>query len=244
MGFGYLFVGYLIAFVLYLTVQAFGVGGLALLIGYGAMMLGLWELTHYNKAFAWAKWTCVPLLCVATYRVVDEIGGFLFKELPFLNDKVDFAVTWIGFVLIIFFHFAMLYGIRVISREVGIGHMATVAIRNAIFVGLYALVYLLTNLVFVNNVEVRKYFVFSLMFTQFVYIATNLILLIGCTKNICAEGEEDVPQKPHRWEWLNKLDSVYERTRKERADQARAEGEAFAERRRQKKANRKNGKKH
>ena len=54
MGFGYLFVGYLITFVLYLTVQAFGVGGLALLIGYGTMMLGLWELTRYQKAFAWA----------------------------------------------------------------------------------------------------------------------------------------------------------------------------------------------
>ena len=44
MGFGYLLLGYLVTFVLYLTVQGLGFGGIALLLGYGVMLLGLSEL--------------------------------------------------------------------------------------------------------------------------------------------------------------------------------------------------------
>lgn len=243
MGFGYLFIGYLITFVLYLTVQAFGVGGLALLIGFGTMMLGLCELTKYNKTFVFAKWSCVPLLVTALYQLVDELGSMFLWDIPLLGSTASTAVSWVQFALMIFFNFAVLYGIRAIALEVGLTHTATKAVRNAVFVGLYAVTYLFTNLIFAQNETVRAYFVFSLMLTQLVYIVFNLVLLLGCTKNICPEGQEDVPQKPHRWGWLNKVDRVYERTRQKNIDEARAAGEALAERRRRKKEAKKNRKK-
>lgn len=241
MGFGYLFIGYLITFVLYLTVNALVpmMGGLALLVGFGTMMLGLWELTRYHKSFVYAKWTCVPLMAIALYRLVDDVGGLLFPDSSLLNDTALIVVTWIQFCLVIFFHVALLYAIRAISREVGLGSMEAKAIRNAVFVGLYAVVYLCTNLIFLEKPEIRGYFLFSQLLTELVYIVLNLLLLLSCTKNICAEGEEDVPAKPHRWAFLNKLDEVYDRTRQKRADQAREEGEAFAERRRRKKEQKK-----
>lgn len=243
MGFGYLLIGYLITYVLHLTVQAFGVGGLALLIGYGTMTLGLWSLNRYNVAFVFAKWTCVPLLLVALYQVFCDFDAMLLWTLPVFAAPVASVAVWVQFVLNMVFQFAMLYGIREISREVELKRSETAALRNSVFVGLYGVVYVLTNLVLLNNQQTRSYFVFSMMLTQLVYILLNLVLLLSCTKNICAEGQEDVPPKRHRWELLNKIDSVYDRTRQKNIDNARAAGEAFAERRRQKKE-KKNHKKH
>lgn len=235
MGFGYLLIGYLIAFVLYLTVQVFGIGGLALLVGYGMMMLGLWELTRYNRAFGTAKWICVPLLLVALFQLVGEVAELLLLDVVLLEGNAVVALTWVRFACVILFNFAMLYGVRAIAQEVELLHVATKAVRNAVFVGLYAIVYLLTNFVFAQNETIRAYFVFSLMLTQVVYMLLNLALLISCTKNICAEGQEEVPQEPHRWEFLNKVDRVYDRTRQKNIDDAKAAGEALAERHRRKK---------
>lgn len=242
MGFGYLFIGYLIAFVLYLTVQALGVGGLALLIGFGTMMLGLWELTHYQKVFAYAKWLCVPLLLTSAYQLVYQLGALFLWDSPLVAASVQSFVLWVHFFLLVAFHFFLLYAIYLICREVGIQHMATVAIRNMIFYAIYALLYVLTNSVFAQDSTARSYVLFSSIMMQVVCTVFNLIFLISCTKNICAEGEEDVPQKPHRWSLLNKLDSVYDRTRQKAVDNARKDGEAMAERRRQRKEKKKSKK--
>lgn len=242
MGFGYLFVGYLITFVLYLTVQALGLGGMTLLAGYGVMMLGLFELSRYQRAFSYAKWMCIPLMLTAVYQSLGDLSSMFSWNAPFLGASVSNAVMWVQFMLVIVFQMAMLYAIRVIGSDVGLSHISTKALRNCVFVGLYAIIYLLTNLVFAQNEEFRKYFVFSLMLSQAVVILFNLLLLISCTKNICAEGQDDAPPKPHRFAFLNKMDALYDRTRQRSIDQARADGAAFAEKRRKKKEQKKNRK--
>ena len=235
MGFGYLFIGYLITYVLFLTVQAFGIGGLALLIGYGTMLLGLCGLTGYNRAFVPAKWLCIPLLFTSAYRLVSDIGTMLLWDSVLLAPTVSTVMSWVQFTLVIFFQLAMLYGIRSIALEVELGTIAVRAVRNSVFVLLYAVVYLLANLAFAGNETAQGYLLFSVLLTQVVYLALNLVLLVGCTKNICAEGDEEGPQRPHRWGFLNRIDEVYDRTRQKNIDSARAAGEALAERRRQRK---------
>ncbi len=243
MGFGYLFLGYLIAYVLYFTVQAFGVGGLALLIGYGTMLLGLVGLTRYQRSFAIAKWLCLPLIVLALYRLANDLGTMFLWDLPIFHVTVVTVLSWIEFALAMLFQFAILYGVREIATEVELGHIATKAVRNAIFVVLYTLVYLFSKVVFVNNATVFGYLQFPLVLTELVYILFNLLLLVSCTKNICAEGQEDVPQTPHRFEWLNRLDRSYERTRQKNIDSARAAGEALAARRNQKRQEKRNRRK-
>lgn len=240
MGFGYLFLGYLIAYVLYFTVQAFGVGGLALLIGYGAMLLGLVGLTGYQRSFAIAKWLCLPLLLLSLYRLMNDLGTMFLWDLPIFESSVVTVLSWVEFAFVIIFQFAILYGVREIAAEVELLHIATKAVRNAIFVSLYAVVYLFANGIFVGNAEIRGYFSFPLVITELVYLLFNLLLLLSCTKNICAEGQEDVPKTPHRFEWLNRLDRSYERTRQKNIDDARAAGEALVARRNKKREEKRN----
>jgi hypothetical protein len=101
-------------------------------------------------------------------------------------------------------------------------------------------VYLFANGIFVGNAEIRGYFSFPLVITELVYLLFNLLLLLSCTKNICAEGQEDVPKTPHRFEWLNRLDRSYERTRQKNIDDARAAGEALVARRNKKREEKRN----
>ena len=242
MGFGYLFIGYLITFVLYLSVQALGLGGLALLLGYATMMLGLHELTKYQREFSLAKWLCIPLMVMAVYRALVDFSTLLLWDVAFLKSPISTGVDWGQFVLMIFFQFVMLYAIRVIAGEVGLGNLSTKALRNGVFVGFYAILYLLTNLVYAQNAETRKYFVFSLMLAQAVSIFFNLLLLLGCTKNICAQDQDDTPKRS-RFEFLNKINDAYDRNQQKSIDRAKETGAAFAEKRRQKREERKNRKK-
>lgn len=242
MGFGYLFIGYLITFVLYLTVQSFGLGGVALFLGYAMMLLGLSELTRYQRAFSWAKWTCLPLMLTAAYQALASLSVELLWNVSVLKAPVLDAVGWAQFALMIFFQLAMLYGIREIGSEVGLLHISTKALRNSLFVSLYAILYLVTNLILVGNEEMRKYFIFSLMLSQAAYVLLNLFLLISCTKNICAEGEDEDAVHRHRWEFLNKVEDLFDRTRQKNIDRAKESGAAFAEKRRRKKEQRKNRK--
>ena len=50
MGFGYLFLGYLVSFVISLTLKQLDVGGLAYLLGFALMLRGLLELERYQRA--------------------------------------------------------------------------------------------------------------------------------------------------------------------------------------------------
>ena len=241
MGFGYLLIGYLITFVLYLSVQAMGLGGLALLLGYAAMLLGLIQLVHYQGAFVYAKWLCLPSMAVALYLSVQNLDELLLWNLPIFVKPVLDAVTVGAFLLSVVFQFAMLYGVREIAKGVGLYHIATKSVRNSIFVGIYAVLYVLTNVVFAQNPDMRQYFAFAMMLSELVCVLFNLFLLLSCTKNICAEGEEEAAPQKNRGV-LGKIDEVFDRTRQKNIDRARASGEAFAQRRREKKEQKRNKK--
>ena len=77
MGFGFLFLGYLLTFVLYLTANRLGVGAFALLLGYLLMFLGILKLEKYEKRFGFAKILLIPLFLGGIYQAVgDPVGSF------------------------------------------------------------------------------------------------------------------------------------------------------------------------
>ena len=78
MGFGYVFIGYLTAFLLENTVKGLGVNGAAALIGYMAMFLGLLTLSLYHSDFKVAKWSLIPMMIISALAEAD----FSYENLP------------------------------------------------------------------------------------------------------------------------------------------------------------------
>ncbi|MBQ8311113.1 MAG: hypothetical protein IJX80_08905 [Clostridia bacterium] len=237
MGFGYLFLGYLVSFFLYMTVQALGIGSLALLVGYAMMFYGLYLLRHYHAAFASAKWMLVPLLAMGLYRVAEDIVTLFLVSLPFVNDTVKAAVDWISFMLLIVFQLAMLYGIRMLADSIELKKISGAAVRNSIFVGVYAVLYLCGSLPLGETI--KPYLTLSVTLLNLVFVVCNLALLVSCMKNICREGEEQIEPKRSRFAWVNRMSDTYEKSRKSLNDQMRSEGEALRQRRMEKKKKKK-----
>ena len=240
MGFGYLFIGYLLTFVLKLTLDALGWGALALLVGYAVMFWGLWLLTHYQGAFVWAKWTLVPLIVTALYDLLGSFNETFLLGLPIFGGAWETVYGWVTLALIVFFNLAMLYGIMLLAREVELGHIATKAIRNAVIVGLFAILQVVDYLPIPE--QVKRYLTLAVLILDVLWIACNLLLLISCAKNICPAGDEDQPAKPYRWELLNRIGNAYNRNFEKAADTRRRESEELL-RRRQEKRDRKKKKK-
>jgi len=243
MGFGYLLIGYLITFVLYMTVNGLGFGGLALLLGYGLMFYALGELCRYHRAFLYAKWLLVPCFPLALYDLLGTLDEMLLWGLPIYGSAVTNVTDWLTFLLLIAFNLAMLYGIRMIATDVGIGHMATTAMRNSFFVGLYAILYLFVRLPIAALDGARPYLGIALMLCNLMWIFFNLLLLLSCNKNICRAGDEDQPAKPSRFAWVNRIGDAYERNRQKAIDNTTREAEAVLRRRKERRESKKKKKK-
>lgn len=237
MGFGYLLLGYLISFLLYLTVQALGVGSLALLAGYLLMLYGLGTLCKYHNAFNIARWLLFPMLLGALYLLVADVSGLFLLDVPFVTGCAREIADWILFAIEVIYHCALLYGVRMISDSVGIKKLSNSAMRNTVMVAIYALLYISQYLSMQNSVKI--YVVTFTNLFHLAWIVCNLALLLGCTKNICREGDEEITPRRSRFEWVNRVGDAYDRTHQRMNEQARADGEAFMRRRKEKKRKKK-----
>ncbi len=233
MGFGTLFIGYLLSFVIVATLEQLGIGFAALLLGYGLMLFALRRLHLYHRSFAAAECLLAPLLLTALYRGVLDIADLFLLRLPPFWLSVEWIFNGVEAVLLICFNFALLYGIRSLATDVSLPRIATSAIRNAVFVGIYGVLFALTKVSF-GTEQVRNALAMSVLIVQLVWIFCNLWLLVTCAKDICPEGDEEIAPKRYRFEWLNRIGDAYERTRRRSVERTTRETEDALKRRREK----------
>ncbi|MBQ7391811.1 MAG: hypothetical protein IJV73_03920 [Clostridia bacterium] len=246
MGFGYLLLGYLVTYVIYITASSVGFGSLAILAGSALMFWGIRNLCRFNTSFVSAKWLTLPIFALGLCRLWQDVASaWLSWEGP-AADVLLGIVTWASFATTLLFHFALLYAIRVLALEVGLNKLSSHAMYNTLAVGIWGALFLLCNMPTIGE-RVLPYFSFSMALFNLVYLISNAVLLVRCAKNICAEGDEEVAPKPSRFEWINRLSASYNQTMDKLKANSRADGDAFWHKHMEKKpqntANQKNKKK-
>jgi hypothetical protein len=209
----------------------------ALLVGYGVMLGGLWILRYYQSAFKWAIRLLVPLFVTALYRTVGDFNELLLLGLPIFDGAWSTAYTWVTLALVTAFNLAMLYGISRIARDVGLNKTVVAAVRNAIFVGIYAVLAIVANLPLSETV--RAYLAFPLFGFDLLWIICNLLLLLSCTKDICPAGDEDQPERPSRIGFIDRLNRAYEQNRQRAVETQTRDAEEFLRRRKEKREQKK-----
>lgn len=236
MGFGYLLLGYLIAFLLSMTAGALGFGSLALLFGFAMMLVGLWRLSRYHSAFKLSVWILLPMLVTAIYWLFSDIGTLFLLSLPFTDGIVRTVMEGADLALTVLFQLALLYAIRMLADSIELKRLSAAALRNTLFVGIYAMLRLAQYLSI--PAQAKGYVVLFANLFQLLWIVCILWLLLNCMKSIGRAGEDEEEPTHSRIGWLNRLHDAYERTHDKLNAQARADGEELMRRRREKKKNR------
>ena len=226
MGFGYLLLGYVIAYLISITAGSIGVGSLALLIGSALMFWGIHNLCRFNTSFVFAKWLTFGVFALGLLRLWQDFFSAWFVVDASVSAILSTVFTWASFAITLAFHFAALYAIRVLALEVGLNKLSSHAMYNTLAVGIWGVLFLCCNMPAIGN-SLLPYLSMSMGLFNLVYLISNIVLLLRCTKNICAEGDEDVAPKPSRFEWINKLSASYNQTMDKLKSNSRADGDAF-----------------
>lgn len=216
MGFGYLLIGYLVTYVISITASSIGIGSVAFLIGSALMFWAFCSLRRFNTSFELARWLTLPIFILGAFYLWQNSFGATMSAI----------LEWVRFAVTLLFHFAMLYAIRVLALEVELKKLSSHAMYNTLAVGIWGALHLLCNMPAMGQ-KLLPYLGFSMTLFNLVYLISNIVLLLRCAKNICAEGDEEVAPKPSRFEWVNRIGNSYNQTMDKLKRNSRADGDAF-----------------
>ena len=196
MGFGLLLIGYVLAFTAQIGLGPYHFAGMVL--GGFLMYLGISELKKYSPMFIYAQIANVILILCAFFKTliwVDELFvlGAMTENMTLIYQFVEFGISLI-------FNVALLISISDLSRRVDFDETKNKARRNLFFVGIYNIYQILMFLPIANDILMS-----FLPIIQFIYSAFNALLIFKCYAMICPEGDENMPQKPSRFAFINKI---------------------------------------
>ncbi|MBE6583699.1 MAG: hypothetical protein E7649_01775 [Ruminococcaceae bacterium] len=206
MGFGFLLIGYIFA---YVSAVGFGTYIFAgTLVGGSIMFLGLFELRKYSPTFVYALIANTLLLICSLYGTlvwVEQQFGFPLGIVALnLGTVFDLAEIAINFL----FNMSVLYGIADLSRRVEYPDTRVKAFRNMIFVILFNVLQIIVLLPIETLKSSRAGLMMLLMLMQLVYTIINAALIFKCYAMICPEGQEDMRRKQSRFGFINKWNKI------------------------------------
>lgn len=201
MGFGLLLVGYVLAFAASLGLGPYLFAGK--LIGGFLMYLGISELKKYSPVFLYAFIANVILILCSIYDAVAWVDGQFLLELPLGN--ISPVMDYVTVFLELAFNLTMLYGIADLSVRVDFPETKSKAFRNMGIVAVFYVIQILMILPIGIFDSDKAFFMTLLMILQVIYALINSALIFKCYAMICPEGQEDMPRKPSRFEFVNRI---------------------------------------
>lgn len=187
MGFGLLFVGYFFANLMPLFEQL----GFFKLIGYPMMLLALRRLSAFESRFRvcyFAGFASLPFAAYYTYAAFSAMK----VPMPPIPAIVNTAVGWAYFAFFIGFELLLLWAITGFSKELYHLKLMTNATRNSIFAGMFAVLYLVCNILDAFGVSFVRYFYVPLLLFRIFFLLLDAWLVFCCYRDICPAEEEQI----------------------------------------------------
>ncbi len=211
MGFGLLFIGYAMTYLM--SLNSFGF--LFRLTGCAVMLAGLSRLEDYERRFFHSH-LCGIIMAVAAFA---ESLAYIFID--FFGDNTVNICYSVFLVITVVFHFLLYRAIHKIAKSVGVKKIELNSVRYAVF-GSIELLLLAAALIFwYFDASFTKYLVMAAMLYPFIIIVLNLSLFYSCYKNICEEGDEEAPRRQSKIPFLNKLFEASEKREQEIFDKTK-----------------------
>lgn len=187
MGFGLLFVGYFFANLM----PIFTPLGFTKLVGYPMMLLAFRRLRAYCPRFRICFCAGIAALPFAVYYTYVALLALKVPGAP-IPAGVGTGIEWTYFAFFIAFELLLLWVIAGFSKELHHLRTATAATRNMIFVGMYAVLYLVCNILDAAGVSGVRYFYLPLLFLRLFFLLLDAWLIFQCYRDICPAEEEQI----------------------------------------------------
>ncbi len=231
MGFGMLLLGYFTATVMSLN----SFGAMFALVGYVLSAVAAKKLAQYNTSFYFLLIAAIPQILLSGIIAYGALSGFAYEKLlldvPVFSESLTATISNIKLAFDFIFTAALCFSVRRIATETGAEKVPYLAVRNFVFYCLAAVLQILYTVCLSGKWQVMYDFAISTMLPAWAIIITlvtlllNCLMLLSCYRQICDVDDVDMPQKPSRFEFVNRRRAEKEARRQayiEEAEQYRA----------------------
>ena len=242
MGFGYLFLGYLLAFLLKFAADNIGAGPLVFLVGTVLIAVGVRLLSDYEKTF---RFSYIPLGLLTLsngYQIICMIAGWTRKTPAWMTADVNNTLEWCHVAFIVLFHVLLAIAVARLTLSIGLPKTASFALCNLILLGAWVIFAVVLKAAPLSSKAIRILTAVQVL-TQISWTLFDLGLFLSCMKNIAPQGEEDQPPKRYRWDLLNKIGDRFFGEHERAVEKQKAETEVYLRRRKEKREQKSKSKK-
>ena len=186
MGFGILFFGYFITFLMSLNAY----GAVFALIGNYVIFSALGKISEYKHSIV----KCIPFLLVMALCNILGVVEFLFSPNIGIVKTISDTLSLASALLFNLFLFRSLYEL---GEDTEVSEVKASAKLNTFA----AIVYFAANvavMIFAN-----KYLIITAMILRLIFPLMALALIYKCFRFICAPEDVDMPIKPSRFKFIN-----------------------------------------
>ena len=236
MGFGILFIGYILSFVM----NIISYGYYFELIGLLLVLYASIKLMEYDKKFVYLLFSAIFLVLISVYSVITNTASNigLGWDIPKALGTVAEYLKIFGDAVL---HAALCVSVANISHDTGCKKIQIAAYRNTLFYALYFVCRLVIRIPKIAaNETVAPIIGFAGNCLWLVWVAFNAIMLFSCYMNICDESDTEMTAKPSRFEFINKMRSDFD---EKEARARRADAEYLREKAEKRRNKKKKGKK-
>ncbi len=217
MGWGLLFFGYFLEFLLGINES---IGAFIHLIGRGFMLVGVAALERYLRLFSRVRYTLYAYLCLSLPITVYGVGRVLGFSVSFLTDSVMNVIRWSDLVVMLILHVFLAFAVKELALRVSLPKNAMRALRNLILTGLYALLYVICRILQSGEVVAILFAAATLL--RVLYVILNCVLLYSCYMHIAPAGGESMERAPSRFAFINRLRRAFDEKEQKAIDADRA----------------------
>lgn len=204
MGFGLLFIGYFIAFLMSVNNYGFAFE----IVGYAIMLSAVGKLSEYKHSLSRASLVLLIMSLCSVYDGFRYLDELLSLGVPLFSDSVNVTVSLLSAAMILVFHVLLLLSIRDIAKaaeENDVARRSYLALTaSALSCLLEFAVAVAGNFSSIEAIPAFRIVVLVSTLVRILYPLTVLAFIYTCYARICAPEDMDMPQRPSRFAFINR----------------------------------------
>lgn len=235
MGFGWLFIGYAMSYMMSFTKYSHGI----VLLGCLLMWHGITMLSRHNGSFSYVSYPLFALSAVKLYMSCALVNDLLGMELGMFGGTVYTVFDVLDYLSCAVFHIFLLLAIKNITSDLELPKQSNAAQRNMVITTMYYVLALVWMLPLNMPSDVKSGVLMFLLIARLLWAILDLVLIYSCYMYICPIGDEDMPLKKSRFAFINRFREETARREQKAADENVALYKERQDRRRKRKSQKK-----